>query len=266
MVVLEDKLYKPANLEASCLRFKNKVAVITGSSRGLGKHIALAFAREGASVVVNYLKRKDLTKRVVDLINSSGGVAVSYGTDVRNAKEVNEMTKKIMEKFGKIDILVNNAGVHEDARVVNMTEDAWKNVLSVNLTGVFNCTKAVIPVMMKQKYGRIINMSSVVGGQIGIIGTANYATSKAGVIGFTRSVAREVAKYGITVNTVAPGYVNTGMGKRLPSEFKKKSLSQIPIGRFAEPKEVVEAVLFLASDSASYITGQVINIDGGFSA
>lgn len=248
------------------MTFKNKVAVITGSSRGLGKHITLAFARKGASVVVNYLKRQDLAKRVVDLINSSGGVAVSYRTDVRNAKEVNVMIEKIIEKFGKIDILVNNAGVHEDARVVNMAEDTWKDVLSVNLTGVFNCTKAVIPVMMKQNYGRIINISSVVGGQIGIIGAANYATSKAGVIGFTRCVAKEVAKHGITANIVAPGYVNIGMGKRLPSEFKKKILSQIPIDRFAEPREVVEAVLFLASDSASYITGQVINIDGGFSA
>lgn len=248
------------------MRFKNRVVIITGSSRGLGKHIALGFAREGAFVVVNYVKRKDLAKRVVDLINSSGVFAVSHGADVTNIREVNEMTKKIMEKFGKIDVLVNNAGIHEDARVLNMTEDAWKSVLSVNLTGLFNCTKAVIPVMMTQKYGRIINMSSVVGGQIGIIGTANYATSKAGIIGFTRSVAKEVAKYRITVNAIAPGYVNTGMGKRLPSELKKKTLSQIPMGRFAEPEEVVEAVLFFASDSASYVTGQVINVDGGFSA
>lgn len=268
---LEDKLHKPANLErvrarASHLRFKNRVAVITGSSRGLGKHVALAFAREGASVVVNYLKRKNSAERVVDLINSAGGLAVSLRTDVANVKEVNEMTERIMEKFGKIDILVNNAGTHEDARVVNMTEVAWKNVISVNLTGVFNCTKAVMPIMMKQKYGRIINISSVVGGQIGVIGAANYAASKAGIIGFARSVAKEVAKYGITVNTVAPGYVKIGMGKRLPHEIKKKIQSHIPIGRFAELEEIVEPVLFLASDSASYTTGQVLIVDGGFSA
>lgn len=243
--------------------FTDRVAIITGSSRGLGKNIALAFSPRGAKVIVNYVKNRNLAQKVVASIISSGGVAMALKADVTDLNEVNDVIQKTIEKFGRIDVLVNCAGVHDDARVINMSQASWNRVIMVNLSGTFNCMKAVIPVMMKQRYGRIINISSIVGLR-SVIGTANYAASKIGVIALTKTVAKEIAKYGITANVVAPGYINTGMGGRLHVKLKKKILPQIPVGRFGSSSEVTEVVSFLASDSASYITGQVIIVDGGF--
>ena len=241
----------------------NRVAIITGSSRGLGKDIALAFAERGTNVIVNYLKNRNLAQKVAGSIKSSGGVTMTFKADVSAPDEVNDMIRSTMEKFGKIDVLVNCAGIHEDARVINMSQASWNRVIMVNLSGTFNCMKAVIPVMMKQRHGRIINISSIVGLRT-VIGTANYAASKMGVTALTKTVAKEVANYGITANVVAPGYINTGMGRHLSLKLKKEIIPQIPIGRFGNPSEVAETVLFLASDSASYITGQLIIVDGGF--
>lgn len=241
----------------------DRVAIITGSSRGLGKNVALAFSNRGAKVIVNYVKNKNLAQKVVASIRSSGGVAVALKADVTDLNEVNDMIQKTMEKFGRIDVLVNCAGIHEDARVINMSQASWNRVVMVNLSGTFNCMKVVIPVMMKLRYGRIINISSIVGLR-SVIGTANYAASKMGVVALTKTAAKEIAKYRITANVVAPGYINTGMGRRLRPKLKKEILPQIPVGRFGDSCEVTGVVLFLASDPASYITGQVITVDGGF--
>ena len=251
------------NVPEVLYNFTDRVAIITGSSRGLGKNIALAFSKRGAKVIVNYVKNKNLAQKVVASIRSSEGVAMALKSDVTDLNEVNDMIQMTIEKFGRIDVLVNCAGIHDDARVINMSQTSWNRVIMVNLSGTFNCMKAVIPVMMKQRYGRIINVSSIVGLR-SVVGTANYAASKMGVIALTKTVAKEIAKYGITANVVAPGYIDTGMGRRLHADLKKKILPQIPVGRFGSSSEVTEVVSFLASDSASYITGQVITVDGGF--
>ena len=244
------------------MRFKDKVVLITGSSKGLGKAIALEFAKEGANVIINYHSDKDGAQGVLDNIKSLGVQSDIIKADVSNPEEVNNMIKSVVKKFGKLDILINNSGIIKDARVTSMSKESWDEVIGVNLTGVYNCTKAVGQVMEKQKSGKIINISSIVA-QTGSIGASNYAASKAGVIGFTKSVAKEFAKFNINVNAVALGYFNTGLIERLTKEIQGKLLGDIPFGRFGDPKEAANAVLFLASEDSSYITGQVINVNGG---
>ena len=244
------------------MRFKDKVVLVTGSSKGLGKAIAMEFAKEGANVVINYNSDKDGAQGVLDDIKRLGVQSDIIKADVSNSEEVNNMIKKIVEKFGKLDILINNSGIIKDARVTSMSKELWDEVIGVNLTGVYNCTKAAGQVMEKQKSGKIINISSIVA-QTGSIGASNYAASKAGVIGFTKSVAKEYAKFNINVNAVALGYFNTGLIERLTKEIQDKLLRDIPFGRFGDPKEAANAVLFLASEDSSYITGQVINVNGG---
>jgi len=244
------------------MRFKDKVVLVTGSSKGLGKAIAMEFAKEGANVVINYNSDKDGAQGVLDDIKRLGVQSDIIKADVSNSEEVNNMIKKIVEKFGKLDILINNSGIIKDARVTSMSKESWDEVIGVNLTGVYNCTKAAGQVMEKQKSGKIINISSIVA-QTGSIGASNYAASKAGVIGFTKSVAKECAKFNINVNAVALGYFNTGLIERLTKEIQDKLLRDIPFGRFGDPKEAANAVLFLASEDSSYITGQVINVNGG---
>ena len=244
------------------MRFKDKVVLVTGSSKGLGKAIAMEFAKEGANVVINYNSDKDGAQGVLDDIKRLGVQSDIIKADVSNSEEVNNMIKKIVEKFGKLDILINNSGIIKDARVTSMSKESWDEVIGVNLTGVYNCTKAAGQVMEKQKSGKIINISSIVA-QTGSVGASNYAASKAGVIGFTKSVAKEYAKFNINVNAVALGYFNTGLIERLTKEIQDKLLRDIPFGRFGDPKEAANAVLFLASEDSSYITGQVINVNGG---
>jgi len=242
---------------------KGKVALITGSSRGIGNAIALAFAAEGADIMVNYLNSQDLAEATVEKIRSMGCNAIAIQADVSQYSQAEHLIKNALDKYHTIDILVNCAGIHRDSTLGKMSVEIWNEVLVVNLTGTFNCTKAVIGSMRQRRNGRIINISSVVG-QIGVIGASNYAAAKAGIFGFTKAVAKEVAHQGITVNALALGYFETGMLLRLPPNIQENILRQIPMGRFGRVEEATQAVLFLASDASSYITGQVIHVNGGF--
>lgn len=242
---------------------KGKVALITGSSRGIGNAIALAFAAEGADIVVNYLNSRDLAEATVKKIRSMGCNAIAIQADVSQYSEAEHLIKSALDKYHTIDILVNCAGINRDSTLGKMSVEIWNEVLAVNLTGTFNCTKAVIGSMRQRGNGRIINISSVVG-QIGVIGASNYAAAKAGIFGFTKAVAKEVAHKGITVNALALGYFQTGMLLRLPPNIQENILPQIPMGRFGRAEEAAQAALFLASDASSYITGQVIHVNGGF--
>ncbi len=245
------------------MNLADKVAIITGSSRGLGKSIALTLAKEKCNVVVNYIKNKDAAEDVVNKIRSMGSKAISIQADVSDEEQVQNMIERTIEEFVKIDILVNNAAVYEDSTVWKMDKDIWSNVINVDLTGVFNCTKHAIKPMREQGWGRIIMIASVVG-QIGVFGTSNYTAAKAGIIGFSKAVAKEVARKGITVNTLSLGYFDIGMLKRLPEDVQAMILKQIPMGRWGKPEEVGKTILFLTSDDAAYITGQVINLNGGY--
>jgi len=245
------------------MKLDNKVAIVTGCSRGLGREIGLCLAREGANVVVNYKEASQQAGEVTEFIEDLGRHAFPFKADVSKYQEVEAMVAKAIKEFGKVDIMVNSAGIHEDSTIAKMESSTWEDVIAVNLRGAFNCTKAVLAYMREAGFGRIINISSVVG-QTGSAGASNYAASKAGLIGFTKAAAREVAKRGITVNAIAVGFVDIGMGQRLSQEMKDNILKQILVGRFGKPEEVGYAVVFLASDEAAYITGQVINIDGGF--
>jgi 3-oxoacyl-[acyl-carrier protein] reductase len=246
----------PENLQ----RLRDRVAVVTGASRGIGRAIALALAAEGAKVAVNYASSSAAAEEVVALIAGAGGSAIAVQGDVSKAEQVEAMLNATMEKWGRVDVLVNNAGITRDTLLLRMKPEDWQAVIDLNLTGVFLCTRAVSKVMLKQRSGRIINIASVAG-QMGNPGQANYSAAKAGVIGFTKTIAKELASRGITVNAVAPGFITTDMTSGLKSE---EILKFIPLGRYGEPEEVAGLVRFLAADTAAgYITGQVINVDGG---
>lgn len=241
---------------------EGKIAVVTGGSRGIGREIALTLAGYGATVVVNYNGSKEKAQEVVDTIKSQGKEAIAIKASVSDSKEVESMIKEVMDQFGRIDILVNNAGITKDNLMMKMTEEDFDAVIDTNLKGTFYCMKQVYRIMLKQRYGRIINMSSVTG-VIGNAGQVNYAASKAGVIGMTKSLARELGSRGITVNAVAPGFIETEMTDVLSDKVKEEIANQIPLKRMGAVKDVAETVAFLASDKASYITGQVLHVDGG---
>lgn len=240
-----------------------RVVVVTGGSKGIGRSICLRFAEEGARVVfAHYDPDEGDAKETHRLLSEFKVEARSEKVDVSSFEGCDTFFKTVTGDFGRIDVLVNNAGITRDSIIMRMTEHQWDQVIQVNLKSVFNCTKAAARTMVKQKEGRIVNISSVAG-LMGNAGQANYAASKAGITGFTKSVARELAGRGITVNAVAPGFINTEMTRRLPEKAKEAFLSQIPAGRIGEPGEVAEAVYWLASQSAAYITGQVIHVNGG---
>ncbi|MGL4377400.1 MAG: 3-oxoacyl-[acyl-carrier-protein] reductase [Microcoleaceae cyanobacterium] len=246
----------PENLQ----RAQGQVAIVTGASRGIGRAIALALATEGAKVVINYATSSTAADELVQEIVTGGGDAIALGADVSKADQVDTLFKSVMAKWGRIDILVNNAGITRDTLLLRMKLEDWQAVIDLNLTGVFLCTKAVSKIMLKQSRGRIINIASVAG-QMGNPGQANYSAAKAGVIGFTKTIAKELASRAITVNAVAPGFITTDMTKDLKSD---EILKYIPLGRYGEPEEIAGMVRFLATDpAASYITGQVFNVDGG---
>ena len=240
-----------------------RVAVITGGSKGIGRAVALKFAREKARLVLVHYDADDVAvEETAALAAELGAEAEGRRVDVSSRDDVELLFKDVMDRHGRVDVLVNNAGITRDTLLMRMSEEDWDAVLAVNLKSVFNCTRAVVQPMMKQRRGRIVNISSVVG-RIGNAGQANYAASKAGILGFTKSVAREVAPRGITVNAVAPGFVATEMTDGLPQKVKDAFMQQIPLGRIGEPDDVAEAVYWLCSDAASYVTGQTIHVNGG---
>ena len=241
--------------------FENKISLVTGASQGIGEAITLELAREGAEVILVDVMQ-DKAEKVAEKIRSNGGRAAVYVFDVADLTQVTDAVEDILHKHGAVHHLVNNAGITRDNLLMRMKEDEWDAVLSVNLKGVFNLSKALVRSMIGNRFGRIVNISSVVG-IMGNAGQSNYAASKAGVIGFTKSLAREVGARGITVNAVAPGYIATAMTEKLPDSVKKMFLDIIPLKRFGTPKEVAQTVKFLLSDEAAYITGQVINLNGG---
>lgn len=241
---------------------EGKKALVTGASRGIGREVALELARQGADVAVNFAGSEAKAKEVVDEIKALGRNAFSVQCDVANSESVTGMIKEVIEQFGRVDILVNNAGITRDNLLMRMKEEEWDSVINTNLKGVFLCTKAVTRQMMKQRSGRIINMASIVGVS-GNAGQANYVAAKAGVIGLTKSTAKELASRGITVNAIAPGFISTDMTEELNDEVQKAMLSQIPLARFGDPKDVASVASFLASDASGYMTGQTLHVDGG---
>ncbi|SOC35459.1 3-oxoacyl-[acyl-carrier-protein] reductase [Ureibacillus acetophenoni] len=243
-------------------KLDGKVAVVTGASRGIGRSIALYLAKEGAKVVVNYSGSEQKALQVVDEINSMGTNAIAVQANVADVDSVTQLMDTAIKEFGSIDILVNNAGITRDNLLMRMKEDEWDDVINTNLKGVFLCTKAVTRQMMKQRSGRIINISSIVG-VMGNAGQANYVAAKAGVIGLTKTTARELASRNILVNAIAPGFITTEMTGALSEDMKNAMLSQIPLAKLGQPEDIAKAVVFLASDDSSYMTGQTLHIDGG---
>ncbi|MGM7720340.1 3-oxoacyl-[acyl-carrier-protein] reductase [Metabacillus sp. Hm71] len=241
---------------------ENKVALVTGASRGIGRAIALDLAKNGASVAVNYAGNEAKANEVVDEIKAGGGNAFAIKADVSNSEDVTQMVKEVINQFGQLDILVNNAGITRDNLLMRMKDNEWDDVINTNLKGVFLCTKAVTRQMMKQRSGRIINITSVVGVS-GNPGQANYVAAKAGVIGLTKTTAKELASRNITVNAVAPGFITTDMTDELSEETKAEMLKQIPLAKLGEPSDIANIVSFLASDKSKYITGQTMHVNGG---
>jgi len=241
---------------------QGKVAIVTGASGGLGQVLATELGRAGASVVVHYCNNEPEASHVTDQVIACGGRAIKAHADVTNASEVEAMAQRTLDAFGRVDILINNAGVSRDAMTWKMEQETWSQVVGVNLTGAFLCVRAVLPAMRKQEWGRIINISSIVA-QTGMPGTAAYAASKAGLIGLTKTVAREVVRKGITVNCLALGYFSAGLMLTLPPDVQQAILAQIPMGRLGDPQELFHAVSFLCDERAAYITGQVLSLNGG---
>jgi 3-oxoacyl-[acyl-carrier protein] reductase len=239
-----------------------KVAVITGAGRGIGRAIALQFAEYGSKVVINYRNSIEQVEELLTTIKNAGGDAIAVQADISREAEAKKLIEEAVKHFGKLDVLVNNAGITKDNLLMRMSEADFTSVMDINLKGTFFCTKHAATVMLKQRCGKIINISSVVG-LTGNVGQANYAASKAGVIGMTKAVARELASRGITVNAVAPGFIETDMTDQLPNKVKEATIANIPLKRYGIANEVANAVSFLASDSANYITGQVLQVDGG---
>lgn len=241
---------------------KNKNAIVTGGTRGIGREIARTLAQNGANIAINYRNYSEEIEKLVEELKSFGVKVLAVKCDVSKEEEVSNFVKEVKNNFERIDILVNNAGITKDGLIIRMSEKDFNDVIDINLKGTFNTTKAVSAVMVKQRYGKIVNISSVVG-VTGNAGQCNYAASKAGVIGFSKSVARELAARNINVNVIAPGYINTDMTSVLPEKVKEEVLKTIPMKKIGDPKEVANLALFLSSNLSDYITGQVINVDGG---
>ena len=244
------------------MNLTGKVALVTGASRGIGQATAIELAKAGADVVVNFIGNEAVAQETVEKIEALGRKAIKIKANVGYADDVQAMVDEAIATFGHIDILVNNAGITRDGLLIRMKDSDWDEVLNINLKGVYLVTKAVAKLMVKQRAGRIINMTSV-SGVTGNVGQANYAAAKAGVIGFTKTCAKELAARGITVNAVAPGFIETAMTDVLPEKIKEGIAATVPFGRMGQPEEIASVVTFLASDFASYITGQVLNVDGG---
>lgn len=241
---------------------KGKIALITGGSRGIGKSISKRLASQGATVVINYTQNETAAENTKKEIEESGGQVITSKFDVADFDKVHEEVDKIIEKLGGLHILINNAGITKDTLLMRMKEEDWDNVISINLKGIFNCTKAVTRNMFKQREGRIVNLTSVVG-EMGNAGQTNYAASKAGIIGFTKACAREMASRGITVNAVSPGFIKTDITDELTEELKQDYISRIPLNRFGTPEDIAASVAFLVSEDAAYITGEVFRVNGG---
>ena len=241
---------------------KDKNIIVTGATRGIGKEIALTLAQNGANIAINYRNYNEEVEELINSIKEFGVDAIAVKCDVSKSDEVDNFISEVKNHFSSIDVLVNNAGITKDGLLLRMKDEDFNSVLDVNLKGTFNTTKSISPIMIKQKHGKIINISSVVG-IVGNAGQCNYAASKAGVIGFSKSVARELASRNINVNVVAPGYIDTDMTKSLPDKVKDEILKSIPMKKIGDPTEVANLVLFLSSSLSDYITGQVINVDGG---
>ncbi len=248
------------------MELEGKVSLVTGASRGMGRAIALKLSSLGSKVAINYVAieadNKADADNVVETIIHQGGEAMSVEADVRDGDAVKAMVQEVIDRWGEVDILVNNAGINRDTLLLRMSDSAWDDVINTNLRGAYLCTKFALRFMVKQGWGRVISIASIAG-LMGNVGQANYAASKGGIIAFTKSIAREMGSRNITVNAVAPGFIVTGMTDKLPSERKEGILAMIPLQRFGKPEDVAELVAFLATDKASYITGQVITIDGG---
>ena len=241
---------------------KGKCAVITGASRGIGKCIATKFAKEGANVVINYRNNEEEALKVKQELEDLGSQVLVVKADVSELEQAENLIKEAKKEFGRVDILVNNAGITKDNLIIRMKEEDFDSVIKTNLKGAFNCLKAVTPIMLKQKYGKIVNMASVVG-VVGNPGQVNYCASKAGLIGMTKSLSKEIGSRNITVNAIAPGFIDTDMTKILSDDQKKKILSQIPLNKFGNVEDIANVALFLGSENSNYITGQVIHVDGG---
>ena len=243
------------------MKLKDQIVLVTGSARGIGKEIALTFAQEGATVIISDINA-EMADTTAKELKAGGFESTSFACNVTDLESVKEMVDKILDKYGRIDILVNNAGITKDNLLLRMSEGEWDAVLAVNLKGVFSCTKTIIKSMLKAKKGKIINIASIIG-IVGNAGQANYAASKAGIIGFTKSIAKEFASRGITANAVAPGYIKSEMTEKLSEKAAEEIFKTIPLGKLGTPKDVAGVCLFLASPNADYITGQTIVVDGG---